>query len=197
MKKITSLLMAVLMMCTILTAMAIPAFAEDEPTEITVENSEIHAEGNCIISAGVKVVKVLEVKENSTLTIAQGATVAVTGKFINNGTVTVNGTLDILTCKEKTGVENVNVGATGHFDVEKSPDEGLNPEYKPEYKPENKPGYDGLHINLSSTLSEGNLTIICTVAAAVIFGLGGFFIGKAAGKKKKPAIASGENTDEE
>ena len=48
-----------------------------------------------------------------------------------------------------------------------------------------------------STLSEGNLTIIVGVAAAVVFGLGGFFIGKAAGKKKKPAIASGENTDEE
>ena len=196
MKKITSLLMAVLMMCTILTTMAIPAFAEDEPTEITVENSEIHAEGNCIISAGVKVVKVLEVKENSTLTIAQGATVAVTGKFINNGTVTVNGTLDILTCKEKTGVENVNVGATGHFDVEKSSDEG----YNPEPNPVNKPGYDrniNIPTYMSSTLSEGSMTIIVGIAAAVVFGLGGFFIGKAAGKKKKPTIASGENTDEE
>lgn len=182
MKKIICLVLA-LVLCT---ALAIPAFAEDEPTEITVENSEIHAEGNCIISAGVKVVKVLEVKENSTLTIAKGATVAVTGKFINNGTVTVNGTLDILTCKEKTGVENVNVGATGHFDVEKSSDE----EYKPRY--------DDLHLNLSSTLSEGNLTIIVGIAAAVVFGLGGFFIGKAAGKKKKPAVAEGtDNTDEE
>ena len=191
MKKIICLVLA-LVLCT---ALAIPAFAEDEPTEITVENGEIHAEGNCIISAGVKVAKVLEVKENSTLTIAQGATVAVTGKFINNGTVTVNGTLDIQTCKEKTGVENVNVGAKGHFEVEKSPDIG----YKPEYELENKPGYDGNN-NIPiymSTLSEGSLTIIVGIAAAVVFGLGGFFIGKAAGKKKKPAIASGENTDEE
>ena len=49
-----------------------------------------------------------------------------------------------------------------------------------------------------STLSEGSLTIICTVAAAVVFGLGGFFVGKAARKKKKPAVAGGtDNTDEE
>ena len=49
---------------------------------------------------------------------------------------------------------------------------------------------------LGSTLSEGSLTVICSVAAAVIFGLGGFFIGTK--KKKKPALASGtENTDEE
>ena len=48
-----------------------------------------------------------------------------------------------------------------------------------------------------STLSEGNLTIIVGIAAAVVFGLGGFLVGKAAGKKKKPAVASCENTDEE
>lgn len=35
-------------------------------------------------------------------------------------------------------------------------------------------------------------------AAAVVFGLGGFFIGKAAEKKKKPALADGtESKDEE
>ena len=39
-----------------------------------------------------------------------------------------------------------------------------------------------------STLSEGSLTIICTVAAAVVFGLGGFFLGR----KKKPALADVE-----
>ncbi len=38
-----------------------------------------------------------------------------------------------------------------------------------------------------SALSEGSLTIIVGVAAAVVFGLGGFFVGKAVGKKKKPA----------
>ena len=48
-----------------------------------------------------------------------------------------------------------------------------------------------------STLSEGNLTIIVGIAAAVVFGLGGFLVGKAAGKKKKPALASGENKGEE
>lgn len=44
----------------------------------------------------------------------------------------------------------------------------------------------GMSFNATATgsvLSEGSLTIICTVAAAVIFGLGGFLLGK---KKKKP-----------
>ena len=40
-----------------------------------------------------------------------------------------------------------------------------------------------------STLSEGSMTVVCTVAAAVVFGLGGFILGK----KKKPAAASGDN----
>ena len=48
-----------------------------------------------------------------------------------------------------------------------------------------------------STLSEGSLTVICSVAAAVVFGLGGFFIGKAAGKKKKPATADGSEKENE
>ncbi len=46
-----------------------------------------------------------------------------------------------------------------------------------------------------STLSEGNLTIIVGIAAAVVFGLGGFILGTK--KKKKTAVAGGENTDEE
>ena len=44
-----------------------------------------------------------------------------------------------------------------------------------------------------SILSEGSLTIICTVAAFVL-GLGVMFFIM---KKKKPALASGENKDEE
>ena len=48
---------------------------------------------------------------------------------------------------------------------------------------------------LGSTLSEGNMTIIAVIAAAAIFGFGGFFLGTK--KKKKTALASGENTDEE
>ena len=45
-----------------------------------------------------------------------------------------------------------------------------------------------------STLSEGSLTIICTIAAAVVFGLGGFILGTK--KKKKPALAGGAESDE-
>ena len=47
----------------------------------------------------------------------------------------------------------------------------------------------------ASTLSEGSLTVIVGVACSVVFLAVGFFIGTK--KKKKPALASGENTDEE
>ena len=43
--------------------------------------------------------------------------------------------------------------------------------------------------NTASVLSEGSLTIVCTVAAAAVFGVGGFFLGR---KKKKPAVADEE-----
>ena len=44
-----------------------------------------------------------------------------------------------------------------------------------------------------SVLSNGSLTIVVGVAAAVIFGLGGFILGK----KKKPAAANGASTEDE
>lgn len=53
----------------------------------------------------------------------------------------------------------------------------------------------GINTATGSTISGGSLTIICTIAAAAVFGLGGFFIGR---KKKKPALAGGaENKSEE
>ena len=56
--------------------------------------------------------------------------------------------------------------------------------------------WDGTWHSTGSVLSEGSLTIVVGVAAAVVFGLGGFFIGTK--KKKKPALAeSDDNTDEE
>ncbi len=48
-------------------------------------------------------------------------------------------------------------------------------------------------LNVGSALSEGNMAIIIGIVALVIGLGGGFFIGR----KKKPALASGENTDEE
>ena len=47
---------------------------------------------------------------------------------------------------------------------------------------------------LGSTLSEGSLTIIVGVAYSVVFLAVGFLLGR---KKKKPALVSGENKDEE
>ena len=56
---------------------------------------------------------------------------------------------------------------------------------------------EGDNLNTGSAISEGNLTLIVGIAAAVVFGLGGFFLGT---KKKKPATANGasvENKDDE
>ena len=47
---------------------------------------------------------------------------------------------------------------------------------------------------IGSVLSEGSLTVVVGVAAAVVFGLGGFVLGT---KKKKPALAEGAEKDEE
>ena len=48
---------------------------------------------------------------------------------------------------------------------------------------------------LGTTISDGNWLIIA-IGAAVVFGLGGFFIGKAIGNKKKPAVASDKVTED-
>ncbi len=45
----------------------------------------------------------------------------------------------------------------------------------------------------ASTLSQGNMTIVVGVACAAVFGFGGFLLGK----KKKPAAASGANSEDE
>ena len=46
-----------------------------------------------------------------------------------------------------------------------------------------------------TTISDGNWWIIA-IGAAVVFGLGGFFVGKAVGKKKKSSAASEEVTED-
>ena len=48
---------------------------------------------------------------------------------------------------------------------------------------------------LGTILSEGFPWTVVTIVTAVVFGLGGFILGTK--KKKKPALASGENTDDE
>lgn len=48
-----------------------------------------------------------------------------------------------------------------------------------------------------SSLSEGDLTIIVGVSAAVVFGFGSFFLGKAVGKKKQSVIAEGIEKESE
>ena len=195
MKKFASLLLTVVMLATMLCVFAVPASAFTPPPtippsaqEISAENNEIHAEGNCVITkTGVMNVNILEVNENSTLTIGTGVIINVKEKFINKGTVTINGAVYITSCKEKTGLQNVAVNClTGNFYVDNNP-------VQEEDHNTNENSYNDPK-QIGSTLSEGSLTIIVGIAAAVVFGLGGFFLGKI---KKKPVLASGENTDEE
>ena len=65
-------------------------------------------------------------------------------------------------------------------------------EFCGEEAPENLPAET---TGLGSTLSQGNVAIICSVAGIALGLVGGLLLGR---KKKKPALASGtDNTDEE
>ena len=116
MKKFASLLMAVLMMCTILTAMAIPAFAEGEPTVVEPdEYGDIILgvySGDFIINEDCTV-GMFDVGENVTLTIAPNAKVTVTDVFSNFGTLNVLGQLNVTSAYSKTNSGTINVGCGG------------------------------------------------------------------------------------
>ena len=190
MKRFASLLMAVLMLCTMLTVFAVPASAAGEPVEISASQlNKISCNSitcNSIIKEpGEYEVESIAIYHNVKLIIGEGVTIKVATAFVNKGTIEVLGTLDISQCGG-TGRERIIIGDTGELIDWYDENDAVagNGEVIPKS-------------SFGSMLSQGSLTIICTVSAAVVFGLGGFFIGKAAGKKKKPATAGGENTDEE
>lgn len=56
--------------------------------------------------------------------------------------------------------------------------------------------YKGIY-GIGSVLSQGNLTIICTIAAAFVFGLGGFVAGKTYAKKKTLVTLNGTSIEDE
>ncbi len=145
------------MLCTLLTVLAVPASAANEPKEIAVDQTKTFALGDCVISKpGEYETQILKVASGSKLTIAQGVTIKVTLVLDNQGEIELLGTLDL--------------GGGSARDV---------------------------IVRNGSILSEGNLTIIVGVGAAVVFGIGGFFIGKSVEKKKKTALADGtDNKDE-
>lgn len=191
MKRFASLFLVAAMLCTLLTVLAVPASAENEPKEITVDQTKTFALGDCVISKpGEYETQILKVASGSKLTIAQGVTIKVTLVLDNQGEIELLGTLDLSQCSRGINYNtSLHIGDTGEFIYTPDPNEA---------EAISGGGYsrDVIFRN-GSILSEGNLTIIVGVAAAVVFGIGGFFIGKAVEKKKKTALADvTDNKDE-
>ena len=92
--------MAVLMLCTMLSVFAVPAFAEEEPTVIEPSSGgdiKITIDGNYVIKDGEYKIGNFGSGDfqnrGVVLTIPKGVTVTVIGNFNNYGTLHVNGTL--------------------------------------------------------------------------------------------------------
>ncbi len=202
--------MTVVLLATMLSVFAVPASAEDSPKEIEVSGNTIIVTENCIINkAGEYTVCTVLVSDGKTLTIGEGVSIKVTKGFDCQGKIELLGTLDLSQVSVATGIDNINVGDATNFDselkVKTDSENGMEGEavtvesklvvppvdtgYKVVYsldkveKTNSKP---------ASILSEGNIWIIAVCAVA----LGGvaLIIVK---KKKKPALAGGENKDEE
>lgn len=187
MKKFASLVLAALMLATMLTVFAVPASAAGEPVEISASQLNKISCNSIIKEPGEYEVESIAIYHNVKLIIGEGVTIKVATAFVNKGTIEVLGTLDISQCGG-TGKERIIIGDTGELidwydenDAVAGNGEGIPKDIPPS--------------SFSSMLSQGSLTIICTVSAAVVFGLGGFILGTK--KKKKPVLASGENKDEE
>ena len=92
MKKIISMLLALMLICAFCT----PAFAaDDEPVEYVPDGYISIYGGNYIISSGDYKVEMFSVEYGATLTIGKDARITVTGNYENGGTINVLGTLDI------------------------------------------------------------------------------------------------------
>ena len=188
-------------------ALAVSVFAEEpisvEPRTIThargygwITELFIDDPGDYIIThdVDVSVLRIVDV-ENAVLTIPEGVTVVVRSSTVIDGTVELLGTLDVSQCftVKSEYLDRIHVGETGNLikKEEQSQQQGT------VLGKTIITGSDSGDYHLGSALSGGSLTVIVGVAAAVVFGFGGFFIGKTVEKKKKPALASGENKDEE
>ena len=187
MKKFVSLVLAIML----ISVFCVPAFAEDTLIECKPDKDGkiiIPGEGNYIISQSCTVENI-KLYKNCTLTVPENVTVTVTDRIdiSSSGTLCIFGTVDYSRGYLPISQDRIIVGDTGGYfgpDGEKILGKSFSSSVQDPHR-------------YTTLFSGGNLTIIVGIAAAVVFGLGGFFIGKAAGKKKKPALASGENTDEE
>ena len=217
MKKIICLVLA-LVLCT---ALAVPAFAEDEPTEVVpVEGSILLMDsGSYIISSDCELIY-LNVGTDVTLTVAKGVTVTVTETLFVYGTINIlgtlitsapmgqsfsSGTIRVYGCCGGTMEGRIFAGKgtvstyKDHFFVDGKctvcQEKCTNAFHDGVYKcPDCDMEFNTVSGDTASTLSEGNLAIITAVAGVAVGFLAAIFIFK---KKKKTAVAEGENKDEE
>ena len=95
--------MAVLMLCTMLSVFAVPAFAEEEPTVIDPSSNgiKISTAGDYVIKDGEYSVDKfqigLRINSGVVLTIPKGVTITINSDFKNLGTLYVHGTLIVKT----------------------------------------------------------------------------------------------------
>ena len=193
MKKITGILLTVAMLATMLTVFALPAFAES--VDVTSDaKKELNYNEN---SAYIHLDRGSELKLNTYLfhdeltlsyaTLIIGKNGALISQDMTFNTISDEDNQSAIIL-EKGGRIDVTLGG-GTNEFCQLLEEGNIPykqighriiagEALTEYLAAN---------GTASILSDGSLTIICTVAAAVVFGLGGFFIGR----KKKPALSDG------
>ena len=156
--------MAVLAVCAILSAFAVSASADEEPREIIPESSMAVGGNGIIRQPGVYTLESFLIYPDGRLTICEGVTIKVTKFFECYGELELLGTLDLSRCSTDIDPETINVGSTGELIIE---DLKLN---------------EVVVSNIfGSILSEGNVWIICAVAAAAVIAVGAIVVVK---KKK-------------
>ena len=109
MKRIISLLIAVLMLC----ALCVPASAA---SEITVYQTTTNVMGDCIISKpGEYETERLTLYNGSKLTVDMDVTLKVTGSISAMGEIELLGTLDLSQCSSCSSNMSINIGLTGEL----------------------------------------------------------------------------------
>ena len=213
MKKIISLLLALMLICAFCT----PAFAAgNEPEEYVPHKNIDIQKGNYIISGREYTVEDFNIERFGTLTIGREVKITVTGDFKNEGTIIIYGSLEIsktATCHDNEGLIREVKCCDGEFSSA--------------YTLAGKPvisdphffkdgvciccGYkcpnifhEGIYIcpecrmvakttATGSVLSGGYPEIVWAVASAAIFGVGGFLLGR----KKKPVPSDSTSAEDE
>lgn len=150
---------------------------------VSVEHDSYIIKDDCTIYN----LQVYGLNSGNTLTIAPGVTVTVTGDFGNSDLIEVYGTLDVSKCRMARNDGKIRVACSGELRGNVG---GRIERVEHSYVCSECGAKTGNATG--SVISEGSLTILVGVAAAALFGLGGFLLGR---KKKQPAAAHGEENE--